>query len=369
MRILYLLTSLGIGGAEKQVISLAERMAARGHTVAIVSLKHVDEECQTRLPILRLNLAKTLKGLLRGLSFARSFVQTFRPDIIHSHTFPANLFARILTASFTGTTTAPILINTIHNTYEGGWHRMLLYRVTNPLVHAVTAVSSAAADRFIRFRAVPADKLTVLTNGIDTVHYKSDFDRRKRLRRALQPAQTFLWIAVGRLAPAKDYPNLLRAFATVRETHPEAQLWIVGEGDSAALTSLAGPNVHFLGLRHDIPDLLESADAYVLSSAWEGMPLALGEAMSMEKPFVATDVGGVRELAGESGYLVLAHDSPALATAMLQLMDRPKTDRRFMGRAARSRIEQHFSMNAKTREWELFYSNHLPTSRAPESKA
>src|ERR1700733_16325802 len=96
VRILYILTSLGIGGAEKQVVSLAERMAAKGHTVALIVLKHADEEWPVKIPVLRLNLRKTTMGILRGLRFAKNFVTLFRPDILHSHTFPANLFTRLL---------------------------------------------------------------------------------------------------------------------------------------------------------------------------------------------------------------------------------------------------------------------------------
>ncbi len=369
MRILYLLTSLGIGGAERQVLDLADRMAARGHTVAVISLKHVDEECPTRLPVLRLNLAKTPKGILRGLRFALSFTQTFRPDILHSHTFPANLFTRILGRVMRAYGSTPTILNTIHNVYEGGWQRMLLYRLTDPLVQSVTAVSSAAADRFIQLHAVPARKMTIITNGIDTSQFASDSARRKRLRRALQPTETFLWLALGRLVPAKDYPNLFRAFALVQSKHSEAKLWIGGEGDPSQYADLAGEGVHFLGLRHDVADLLETADAFVLASAWEGMPLALGESMSMEKPFVATDVGGVRELAGETGSLVPANRSEALAAAMLQLMATSRSDRRFMGRAARSRIEHHFSMNAKAEEWASYYAKHTRASSSAEPSA
>ncbi len=86
--------------------------------------------------------------------------------------------------------------------------------------------------------------------------------------------------------------------------------------------------------------LLDAADGFVLGSAWEGMPLAVGEAMAMEKPVVATDVGGVRELVGDAGVLVSAKDSRALADAMIALMEMPADDRRKLGEAARVRIKQ-----------------------------
>ena len=366
MRILYLLTSLGIGGAEKQVIDLAVKMAARGHTVALLALKHAGEEWPVSLPVLRLNMRKTPIGIYRGLRFAAQFAALFRPDILHSHTFPANLFARQLKPRLSAEGHPVILINTIHNVHEGGMHRMLLYRATDSRADCVTAVSQAAADRFLRLRAVSAGKTRVLANGIDTDAFTADRSRRKRTRIEMQTGSSFLWLAVGRLVPAKDYPNLLQAFAQVRSANPKTTLWIAGEGDPSQLHSDIDepPGVQWLGLRHDIAELLDAADGYVLSSAWEGLPLALGEAMSMEKPVVATDVGGVRELVGDAGFLVAPKDSAALAASMLKVMGLTDAAKKTMGRAARNRVQLYFSMHEKADEWEQLYIELMNKSSA-----
>jgi glycosyltransferase involved in cell wall biosynthesis len=369
LRILYILTTLGIGGAEKQVITLAECMAAQGHTVALMSLKHADEEWPVKLPVLRLNLRKTPVGIARGLRFAKNFLAAFQPDILHSHTFPANIFTRLLALTLRFRGTVPVVVNTIHNVHEGGWHRMLLYCATDPLADRVTAVSAAASERFIRLHAVSRKKISVLTNGIDVDEFTPDRTRRKTARTQMQIEREFVWLAVGRLAPAKDYPNLLRAFAKVRSARPETCIWIAGEGDTspfaagsveAQLTS----GVHFLGLRRDIASLLDAADGFVLSSAWEGMPLAVGEAMAMEKLIVATDVGGVRELLGECGIVVAPRDSEAIAAAMLQAMSFVSGRRKAMGKQARERIRLHFSMHAKASEWQQLYAQCLHEKRS-----
>lgn len=352
MRILYLLTCLGIGGAEKQVIDIAESMAANGHTVALIALKHSDTEWPVKLPVLRLNIRKTPAGIARGLRFAANFMALFGPQVLHSHTYAANIFARML--RITHRNASPRIVNTIHNVYEGGWHRMMLYRATDPFVDRVTAVSQAAADRFIHLHAVSSRKMHVLTNGIDTDAFTPDRARRRRIRAQMAASGEFIWLAVGRLVPAKDYPNLLRAFAQVRAAHPTARLWIAGEGELPVAAN--NPEVELLGLRRDIVDLLEAADAYVLSSAWEGLPLSLAEAMAMEKPVVATDVGGVRELVGEAGVIVPPHDSSALAQAMLKAMVLRNQEARSIGNAARNRIVEHFSLRAKAVEWEQFYT-------------
>jgi glycosyltransferase involved in cell wall biosynthesis len=106
-----------------------------------------------------------------------------------------------------------------------------------------------------------------------------------------------------------------------------------------------------------MPDLLDAADAFVLASAWEGMPLAIGEAMAMEKVVVATNVGGVRELIGAAGALVPPGNSDELAAAMLKVVRTSHDMRYSIGRAARQRIIEHFSIDARVNDWEALYNS------------
>jgi glycosyltransferase involved in cell wall biosynthesis len=260
---------------------------------------------------------------------------------------------------------ATTVLSTVHNVYEGRWPRMFAYRLTDLLSHHTIAVSQAAADRYVRLKAVPARKLSVVANGIDIAELAPSPDRRISLRAQMGVQDEFVWLAAGRIAPAKDYPNLLSALARVHAAVPNASLWIAGEAVSAsfevtkALAADLGASVRWLGLRRDIPALLDAADGFVLASAWEGMPLAVGEAMAMEKPVVATDVGGVRELMGDTGFIVPAKSSEDLAEAMLKMMRRTDEERRRLGLAARERIVAHFSMDAKADEWEALYRKTL----------
>jgi glycosyltransferase involved in cell wall biosynthesis len=257
---------------------------------------------------------------------------------------------------------APV-ISTVHNVYEGGWQRMAAYRLTDPLSRQTTAVSQAAADRYVRLKAIPAHKCSVITNGIDTAEFAPNPERRATVRAQMNAQDQFIWLAAGRIAPAKDYPNLLRAFAQVHAEFSAARLWVAGEAagpDAASVRSLASnlgldTSVRWLGLRRDIPALLDAADGFVLASAWEGMPLAVGEAMAMEKPVVATDVGGVRELVGEAGIIVPAKSPESLAQAMLAQMRATPGSRNSLGCKARERIFVSFSMDAKANQWEAFY--------------
>jgi glycosyltransferase involved in cell wall biosynthesis len=236
MRIAYILTSLGIGGAERQVLWLARRMADAGHAVRIVVLlprgdgdlftESTSEAGSESLDVVYLGIQKRPLSVLRGLVRGVSAIRQFRPHLIHSHNFHGNLAGRLLGLFCGG---IPV-IATIHNVYEGGWPRMLAYHLTDPLSRRTIAVSEAARERYVRLGSVPTRKSGVVLNGIETASFSHEPERREAVRVAMGVTERdFVWIAVGRLAQAKDYPNLLRAFALV----PEAKLWIVGDGDQA----------------------------------------------------------------------------------------------------------------------------------------
>ena len=368
MRIVYVLTSLGMGGAERQVLELASRMTERGHSVALMVLRpQLKEEWPTALDVVRLEMRRNVGSVLVGLIKGRRFLRDFKPDVVHSHSFHANFVARLLKVLVP----APAVVSTVHNVYEGGRARMLAYRLTDWLSRVTTAVSTSAEERFVRLKAVPRHKCVVLTNGIDTAEFSPNAERRRQIRAAMgmDVGEEFVWLTAGRIVPAKDFPNLLRAFGLVRAASPQAQLWIAGE----AVDTQSNPvknfvlggskgfmdRVRWLGLRRDMPALLDAADGFVLASAWEGMPLVVGEAMAMEKPVAATDVGGVRELAGDAGVVVPAGNSDALAEAMLGLMGKSAEERQKLGSAARSRIETQFSMDARADEWQDLYEDVL----------
>ena len=361
MRIVYVLTSLGMGGAERQVVALAKRMAGRGHTVALLILRpRLADQWPTAISVVHLDMYRTPFSLLSGMARGRRFLREFRPDLLHSHGFHANIVARLLRIF----KPHPAVLSTVHNINEGGWLRMLAYRLTDFLACRTTAVSHAVAERFVNRKAISQQKCIVVPNGIDIDEFVPGFDRRARTRTAMGASNHFIWLSAGRVVRAKDYPNLLRAYAQVRASRPDSQLWIAGARASAAYSSslhtLAtelslADSVRWLGLCRDMPSLLDAADAFVLASAWEGMPLAVGEAMAMEKPVVATDVGGVSELVGDAGVIVPPNAPDALAQAMLQLMQSTADSRRALGRSARVRISTHVSMDVIADQWDALY--------------
>lgn len=371
MRILLLSTSMGMGGADQQLLSAALELRSRGHEVRIVSLTPLGEmgaRAQAAgLPTESLQMRRGIpdpRGLLRLVRLVRAW----NPTVLHSHMLHANLMARALRPF----TRIPAVVSTIHNIYEGGRVRMLGYRLTNGLVDHMTIISQAAADRFIRDRIVPRALLEVVPNGVDTARYRSvAAGTRERLRESLGLGGEFAWLAVGRFEVAKDHPNMLRAFARVRATRPDAVLLLVGRGSlQAEVETLAGTlgldgRVRFVGTREDVPEFMTVADGYVMSSAWEGMPMVLLEAAAAGLPIVATRVGGNQEVVqeGVSGFLVPPSDDQALAAAMLRLMALPETERRAMGARGREQVHRDYGLERVVDRYETIYRGVLDKKR------
>jgi glycosyltransferase involved in cell wall biosynthesis len=377
VRILLLSTSMGMGGADQQLLSAALGLRDRGHEVRIVSLTPLGEMgARARAAGLPTESLEMRRGIPdpRGLARLVRLVRAWHPTVLHSHMLHANLMARAVRLF----APIPAVVSTIHNIYEGGRLRMLGYRPTNGLVDHMTIISQAAADRFVRDRIVPRALLEVVPNGVDTERYRGvPVGTRERLRGTLGLGSEFAWLAVGRFETAKDYPNMLRAFARVHASRPDAVLLLVGRGSLQAETErLAGSlgledRVRFVGTREDVPEFMTVADGYVMSSAWEGMPMVLLEAAAAGLPIVATRVGGNQEVVrdGTTGFLVSPGEDEALGAAMLRLMALPEAERRAMGNRGHDHVRQHYGLAQAVDRYEAAYREVLRRKRGSAEAA
>jgi glycosyltransferase involved in cell wall biosynthesis len=361
MKVLFFITDLGVGGAERQVVDLADRFAGKG---AQVKIAYLTGDASVRpsnhdIELIGFGVDRSLYGLISGYIRLRQLIRRFRPDVVHSHMVHANLLARVVRI----TTSIPQLISTAHSTNEGGKLRMMAYYVTDFLANTSTNVSEEAVEVFEEKRAVPRGRMIAVPNGIDTDRFHFNAELRGTTRTAMKlAADEKVILAVGRLVPAKDYPNLLRAFAQVDRRSRKLALWIVGAGDLlpelerlADELEIAG-EVKFLGMRRDVPALLNAADIYVLSSAWEGLPLVIGESMASEKVVVATDCGGVREVLSDCGFLVPSKQPAALAAGLEQALKLGEPESAQFGARARARIVESYSLDSSVAIWSDVYA-------------
>jgi glycosyltransferase involved in cell wall biosynthesis len=245
---------------------------------------------------------------------------------------------------------------------------MWALRLTEPLCEISTFVSEGARSSAIARRSISARKAIVVPNGVHLEQFDNlDQAAINAVRRELR-LTGFVWIAVGRLVPAKDHLTLLAAFAKVAAEGEPARLVIVGDGvlrmdlEAKARELGIADMVRFTGLRHDIPVLLGAANGFVSSSAWEGLPLALIEAAAAGLPVVATAVGGSAEVVtGTSGALVEPANPAALAAEMLRLAKQSEPERHAMGHAARAQARR-FDLTSVVDRWHQLFMG--ATSRA-----
>jgi glycosyltransferase involved in cell wall biosynthesis len=343
------------------VVDLAIELRARGWAVAVLSMieptHHLDALKAADVEVATLGMTRgrpTPGALIRYAAFVRSW----RPDVVHSHMVHANLLARI------GRVFAPRVpvVCTIHSITEGRRWREIAYRLTDPFASATTAVSSAAAERYVRVGAVPRGRMAVIPNGLARSRQVAPVGARDAVRSAVKAEGNFLWVTAGRLVAEKGHEMLLRAFDALRLVRPHVSLAIAGDGpERQALNRLAvelglGQAVQLLGERDDVPTILAAADGFVLSSHWEGLPMVLLEAAWQGLPIVSTDVGGCRQVASpELGAVLTESSAAALTDGMLRIMDLSAAERARIGQQLRDHVRSEFDMNAIVERWEGLY--------------
>ena len=226
-------------------------------------------------------------------------------------------------------------------------------------ITAVCAFSAAGLSDNDGFRAA---RIEVIENGIDADRYEPSSDQAQlKQQLGFDPARRYI-ITIARFHPVKDHRTLLRAFADVNERIADVDLLLAGDGPlrlelERLVAELGITNrVRFLGVRHDVPDLLKAADLFVLSSVSEAASITLLEAMASGKPVVVTNVGGNPEIVreGVEGLLTPRGDAKAMAVAMTRLLnDRDLAT--LMGRRAAERVRTGYQLDRTIERYERVY--------------
>ena len=353
MKILYVITGLGVGGAEKVVCDLADQMILKGHDVKIVYLTGsvLVKPISPRIELLPLHL-NSASNVFSASRKYKKIIRDFSPDVIHSHMIHANIFARLNHLSFKYIR----LICTAHNSNEGGRMRMLAYKLTNFLSNLNTNVSQEASKSLISKGAFNKNNLITVYNGIDLNKFNF-FNKDKN-------SNELSFLSVGRFNKQKDYPNLFQAISILKNTiNKEVKFYIAGDGElrpqlEQLIVDLGISDcVVLLGKRSDIPNLLNKADYFVLSSRHEGLPTVVIEAMACGTFVIATDCGGSAEIMGDTGLLVPPQDSEALAEALNQAVNKTSSEIQENNLKARQRVEELFSLEKSVENWLKIYRN------------
>jgi glycosyltransferase involved in cell wall biosynthesis len=362
MKLIFFITSLGMGGAENILSNLTDGLVEKGYDIKIVCLRGdiLVKPKSKNIKIVNLNFNK-IKDIIKVFNLAKSVIREFKPDIVHAHMFHAIILARLLRLFVY----FPKLICTAHSKSFGGIWRSYLYRFTDLFSDLNTNVSDEATEFFIKNRIFKRRNTMTVTNGIDTEKFKKNESIRTTLRQQFGFSdQEFVFVAIGRFNEAKDYPNLLRAFSLyLQKSSLCSKLVIIGDGElriqieALIIEYKLENNVILLGIRKNVSDLLNIADVFVLSSAWEGFGLVIAEAMSTERVVIATDCGGVKEVLGDERFLVPVADSNALSDKMLEITQLTDAERTQIGYYNRQRILKEYSLNTMVDQWLKIYTS------------
>lgn len=352
MKILYLITGLGLGGAEKVVCDLADQMSTLGHQVKIAYLtgEILVRPKNVSVDIIPLDL-NNFYGLYLASKKYKKLIQDFQPDVVHAHMVHANIFTRINRIGCA----IPKLICTAHNSNEGGRLRMIAYRLTNFLSDFNSNVSQEATESLISKGAFNKNNLTTVYNGIDLSKFKSFKTEKKN--------DQITVLSVGRFNEQKDYPNLFRAIKILKNNSliEKVKFYIAGDGELRSefeqLIKVLNisDNVTLLGIRSDIPELMNQAHFFVLPSKFEGFGLVVAEAMACGSYVIATNSGGVAEVMGDTGILVPPKNSEALAQALEIAIKKTQLEVKENNLKARKRVEELFSLETSVNKWLALY--------------
>ena len=366
-RVMFVVSGLERGGAETQLVGLANGLAARGWRVTVLCYRALSD--RSLAPVLRAPSVKLItlnagQGPWRYANMLRAAaaVRRVKPDVLVGLMFHGMMTARLL-GRMLG---VPANVSSVHSDRHSAAREQLL-RVTRAMPDSVVALSEGLGRALVRSSVAKRHHTKTVPNAIDIDRYNPATSRVEARRGLGFEEDRFLWLAAGRLEIEKDYPNMLRAFRILSERHAESTLLIAGEGAQKASLRAAiqrlglSGRAHLIGLRDDMPNLLAASDAVVLSSAWEGMPMVVLEAMAARRPVVATSVGAVPDLIenGQTGFLVAPRSSKALADAMERAMATAGEAMAVMMEAAHARVCAMCSTPAVLDKWEGLFDSLL----------
>lgn len=358
MKLVFLIRSLGRGGAERQLSILARGLAGRGHDVT-VAVFYAGGPLEAELADTRVRIADLGK---RGswdnfLPFARflALLRRERPDVVHGYMDVANVLC--LGAKLASPDTAVVwgIRSSAMDRDEYGWFRRLAVRVETRLSRFPDLIiSNSEAGRAHRVRlGFPPERTVVVPNGIEIDRFRPDPRAGEQTREAWNLSEeAFVVGHVGRMDPKKDHETLLRAMAELGEDFPDWNLVCVGGDDPERRHDLASletdlgvdDRIIWRGPEDDMPAVYNAFDALASSSAFgEGFPNVIGEAMACGVPCIVTDVGDSARIVGDTGVVVPPARSERLAEGVRTIRDRLAANPTGPCERARERIVTEFN--------------------------
>ncbi|MEW5820714.1 MAG: glycosyltransferase family 4 protein [Cyanobacteriota bacterium] len=361
--ILFIANRLDFGGAEAYVLSIANEIQKRKYKVFVASsggklvqqleegIKHFTIPADAKKPLKILQCSLMLRKIINSNSI----------NIVHTNSVITCLIAKI--ASLGSKT---IIINTAHS--WGINKKPLSAKIVGFSADKVVAVSASTADSYIK-NGLKKNKVLVVHNGIDTEKFQRiNNEKILKIKNSLNiDPEKFIIINIARMEEArKGHEVLLESAKIVIEKYNNVHYLLLGDGylrpglENKVKNLNIARNIHFLGNRTDVVNLLSSSDIFCLPSDWEGLPLVIAEAMSCKLPIIATAVNGVPEIVvdNETGFLIKPRDPKVLSEKIIFLIENPEV-RAKMANNGYKRVNDHFSLKNLVNRLESIYSEYL----------
>jgi glycosyltransferase involved in cell wall biosynthesis len=348
--VMFVITSMPVGGAETLLVNLIRRMDRTRFAPELVCLKSLGplgEMLSREIPTHSQLIAS--KWDIRVLGRLTRLFRNRKAAAVVTVGAGDKMFWGRLAAWRAG---VPVVLSAIHSTgWPDGIGRM--NRMLTPITDGFIGVAEAHGRYLVEREGFPAAKVHVIPNGVDCDRFHPSIDGSPIRRELGIDRNAPVAGIVAALRPEKNHALLLDAFAIARQSVPDANLLIVGDGpERPAMESQIArlgleKSVHLLGTRDDIPQILSAMEVFVLTSRMEANPVSILEAMAMGKPVVAPRVGSIPQsvLDGETGYLSEPNDPQSTADRLTEVFLHPACARAF-GAAGRQLVESRWSLEA-----------------------
>ena len=364
MKVAFVISGLGVGGAEMSLLKLLHHSAAIDKPT-VITLRGggelVERFREAGATVQSLDMSPGLPNPWHIWRLARRLKEA-KVDLVSTWMYHADLIGG-MAARLAG---IPVVWGVRHSDLSSDqlkWQTRLVVRACAGLSRVIPRAIIFNSEASLRTHAACGyqSEFIVIPNGFDTTRYHPDDLARDSVRKELGvPPQTALVGLVARFHPQKNHLGFLESASIVAAEKRDVHFVLVGTGVDpsngllnarANRAGLSG-RVHLLGERQDVPRLTAALDVAVLSSHGEAFPNVLGEAMACGVSCVTTDVGEARHIVGETGLVVPKGDQKALAAGILDVLNMPPDYRRRLGQDARRRVEEQFEIGAIARRFE-----------------
>ena len=374
LKIVHVISDLVVGGAEMNLYRLLSGIDRARYDTTVVTLSDGGELCER---VKDLGVQVYSLGMRSPAPSPRSLVRLIRlmrwldPDLIHGWMYYGNLAAQFAATVLSGRpATVWGVRQSIYSLTREKPATALAIWLSARLSKRPSAIIYNSTKSAVQHESIGYEggKARIIYNGFDLEAFTPSQEARLSVRAELGlPPDALVIGLIGRYHPAKDHANFLSAAAILAKDHPKIHFVLSGRGvhrENRRLGAVMKPlgfngNVHLLGERQDMPRLMASFDISVSSSAREGFPNVVGEAMACGVPCVVTDVGDSAKLVGSTGLVVPPRNPEALAQAWRELMTLGASGRTQLGQAARERIRENFQLASVVGQYEELFKSVL----------